>query len=96
MKKSKFIFTLFFLFIIFALPVSQAIYEVTSGKRIQVLDLIEDTFLTPVKRAAIERASLPASARGSIRSPPKLRPLPRIPPVRGIPSGSRPDRRSHG
>jgi hypothetical protein len=54
MKNPKLIFTLFFLFIIFALPASQAIYELTSGKRIQVLDLLEDTFLTPVKRAAIE------------------------------------------
>jgi SGNH hydrolase-like domain, acetyltransferase AlgX len=51
MKKSALIFTLLFLFVIFALPVTQAVYEVTNGKRIQFFDLFEDTFATPVKRA---------------------------------------------
>ena len=51
MKKSALIFTLFFLLIIFTLPISQAISEVASGKRIQFFDLFEDTFATPVKRA---------------------------------------------
>lgn len=51
MKKSALVFTLFFLFVIFALPITQGVYEVTNGKRIQFFDLFEDTFVTPVKRA---------------------------------------------
>src|SRR5271157_1545467 len=51
MKKSALAFTLLFLFVIFALPITQAAYEVTNGKRIQFFDLFEDTFVTPVKRA---------------------------------------------
>jgi|WetSurMetagenome_2_1015567.scaffolds.fasta_scaffold00008_98 hypothetical protein len=58
MKKSALIFTLSFLFIIFALPISQAIYEKTNGRRIQVFDLIEDTFATPIKRAKTENILL--------------------------------------
>ncbi|HUI90955.1 MAG TPA: hypothetical protein VLX68_01800 [Chitinivibrionales bacterium] len=51
MKKAAAIFSTIFLFLIFAVPVSQAIVEKTTGQRIQVLDLFKDTFITPVKRA---------------------------------------------
>jgi hypothetical protein len=51
MKKSQLVATIIFLFLIFALPITQAVYEVKSGKRIQFFDLFEDTFATPVKRA---------------------------------------------
>jgi hypothetical protein len=51
MRKTQIVGTIIFLFLIFALPITQAVYEVKNGKRIQFFDLFEDTFVTPVKRA---------------------------------------------
>jgi hypothetical protein len=51
MKKAELVGTIIFLFLIFTLPITQAVYEVRSGKRIQFFDLFEDTFATPVQRA---------------------------------------------
>ncbi len=51
MKKAELVGTIVFVFLIFALPITQAVYEVRSGKRIQFFDLFEDTFATPVQRA---------------------------------------------
>jgi hypothetical protein len=52
-KKVSIIYVVSFLLLIFAVPVSQVVYEAKKGQRIQCLDLFEDTFITPVKR--IER-----------------------------------------
>jgi hypothetical protein len=51
MKKTQLIGTIIFLFLIFTLPITQAVYEVKNGRRIQFFDLFEDTFATPVRRA---------------------------------------------
>jgi hypothetical protein len=51
MKKTPRIFTVIFLLMIFTLPVSQAVFEIHTGKRIQFFDLFEDAFVTPVRRA---------------------------------------------
>jgi hypothetical protein len=51
MKKTQLVGTIIFLFLIFTLPITQAVYELKSGKRIQFFDLFEDTFVTPVNRA---------------------------------------------
>jgi hypothetical protein len=51
MKKTQLVGTIIFLFLIFTLPITQAVYEVKNGRRIQFFDLFEDTFATPVRRA---------------------------------------------
>jgi hypothetical protein len=50
MKKIPLIFCIIFVFIIYFVPISQAIFEKATGKRIQCFDLIEDTFVTPIER----------------------------------------------
>jgi hypothetical protein len=58
MKKTEIVATIIFVFLIFALPITQAVSEVRSGKRIQVFDLFEDTFATPIRRAQTMNALL--------------------------------------
>lgn len=48
-KLQQVMLSLFFLFMIYAVPVTQALVEVRRGETIQFFDAIEDTFLTPVR-----------------------------------------------
>ncbi len=59
-RKQMILFTGIFLFIIYIVPVVQTTYEFIHNKEhhIQILDLLEDLFLTPARRANVETATI--------------------------------------
>jgi hypothetical protein len=50
-KRWKIGLIVFFLFIIYSVPITQIVIEHSRGERIQIIDLFEDTFLTPLSNA---------------------------------------------
>lgn len=58
MRRSLMIFIGIFLFVMYAVPITQAIVEVGRGNRIQIFDLVQDTFVTPIKREKTTRRLL--------------------------------------
>jgi hypothetical protein len=50
-RKVEIAFIAFFCFCIFSIGIVQAIWEKANGETIQMLDIVEDTFATPLKRA---------------------------------------------
>ncbi len=58
MRKTMLVFLGIFFFMIYAVPISQAIVELSRGSRIQALELVVDAVATPIGRAKTEHRIL--------------------------------------
>jgi hypothetical protein len=53
MKKQLLLFIIFFLALIYSVPIVQAIVEMKNNRTVQALDIITDATITPVRRASL-------------------------------------------